>query len=164
MDAINWGIIGCGDVCEIKNGPEFVLTPHSKLVGVMRRDLSKARSFAKRHHVPKWSNRPDDILEDDAINAIYIATPPKFHIDYVLQAIALGKNVYVEKPMAKSMREIEAIIEASQKHGVKVCVAHYRRSLTLYREVLEIIQNGVIGKVQAINLSLFQPNRPTCRS
>ena len=48
---VRWGIIGCGDVCEVKSGPAFSKVPNSKLVAVMRRDKEKAKDFASRHHV-----------------------------------------------------------------------------------------------------------------
>ncbi|HVZ25479.1 MAG TPA: hypothetical protein VG842_05480, partial [Sediminibacterium sp.] len=51
---IRWGIIGCGDVTEIKSGPAFQLVPDSSLVAVMRRNGTKAADYASRHQVPRW--------------------------------------------------------------------------------------------------------------
>ena len=86
MKNINWGIIGCGDVTEIKSGPAFNKVPHSCLVAVMRRDTEKARDYASRHNVPKWYSDADKLMDDPEINAIYIATPPVFHKDLVIKA------------------------------------------------------------------------------
>ena len=72
---IRWGIIGCGDVCEVKSGPAFNKVPDSRLVAVMRRDEDKARDFAKRHGVPKFYSKAQDLIRDEEVNAIYIATP-----------------------------------------------------------------------------------------
>jgi len=76
---VNWGIIGCGDVCEVKSGPAFNKVNHSRLVAVMRRDLAKAADFAKRHNVPRFYKDAYALINDPEVNAIYIATPPAFH-------------------------------------------------------------------------------------
>jgi predicted dehydrogenase len=54
MAIIKWGIIGCGDVCEVKSGPGFQKAANSELVAVMRRDARLAEDFARRHKVPRW--------------------------------------------------------------------------------------------------------------
>src|ERR1700754_3714190 len=96
---VNWGIIGCGDVCEVKSGPAFNKVPNSKLVAVMRRDEAKAADFAKRHGVPKYYSDAAKLINDPDVNAIYIATPPSSHAEYMEQALKAGKPVYVEKPV-----------------------------------------------------------------
>src|SRR3982751_6515859 len=100
MQTINWGIIGYGDVTEIKSGPAFNKVPNSALVAVMRRDATKAADYAKRHKVPRWYDDANKLINDPQVNAIYIATPPDSHEAYALAAINAGKHVYVEKPMA----------------------------------------------------------------
>src|SRR5690349_5129453 len=102
MKKINWGIIGCGDVTEIKSGPAFNKVSNSSLVAVMRRDGVKAADYAQRHNVPRWYNNANDLVNDAEVNAIYIATPPASHEEYAFAAINAGKPVYVEKPMANT--------------------------------------------------------------
>ena len=70
MQKINWGIIGCGDVTELKSGPAFNKVVDSALVAVMRRDAAKAKDFAARHHVPCWYNDAIKLINDSAVNAI----------------------------------------------------------------------------------------------
>src|SRR5205085_8185937 len=100
MDKINWGIIGCGDVTEVKSGPAFNKVKNSSLVAVMRRNAVKAKDYAQRHNVPKWYTDANDLIADPKINAIYIATPPSSHEKYTLAVLDAGKPVYVEKPMS----------------------------------------------------------------
>ena len=61
---LRWGIVGCGDVTEVKSGPGFRLAKNSQLVAVMRRDGEKAKDYAERHQVPKWYNTLEGILTD----------------------------------------------------------------------------------------------------
>ncbi|WP_366414919.1 Gfo/Idh/MocA family oxidoreductase [Paenibacillus sp. GP183] len=97
---IRWGIIGVGDVTEVKSGPGFQKAEHSQLVAVMRRNGALAEDYAKRHNVPKWYDNAKDLIDDSEVDAVYIATPPAFHKQYAIQAAEAGKPVYVEKPMA----------------------------------------------------------------
>ena len=91
MEEVRWGIIGCGDVTEIKSGPAFNKVPGSSLVAVMRRDADKARDYASRHEVPKWYDDASKLIEDPEIDAIYIATPPSSHSEYTVMALLAGK-------------------------------------------------------------------------
>ena len=90
MQTINWGIIGCGDVTEIKSGPAFNKVPNSSLVAVMRRNGAKAADYAKRHNISRWYDEADKLINDPKVNAIYIATPPSSHEEYTLAAINAG--------------------------------------------------------------------------
>ena len=65
---IRWGIIGCGDVTEVKSGPGFQQAEGSALVAVMRRDGDKSRDYARRHHVPRAYDRADDLCVPGFVN------------------------------------------------------------------------------------------------
>ena len=79
MKTIRWGIIGCGAVCEKKSGPALYGVPNSRLVAVMRRTRRLAEDFARRHKVPRFHDRIEDLLADAEIDAVYIATPDGAH-------------------------------------------------------------------------------------
>ncbi|MBP7731148.1 MAG: Gfo/Idh/MocA family oxidoreductase [Bacteroidales bacterium] len=153
---IKWGIIGCGNVTEVKSGPAFNKVPGSQLVAVMRRNLALAEDYAKRHNVPRFYNNADELIYDPEVNAIYIATPPGSHTEYAIKALAAGKPVYIEKPMATSYRECMMINETAEKYGLPVFVAYYRRTLPGFLKVKELIENGAIGRVRFINIELFK--------
>lgn len=157
METIRWGIIGVGDVCEVKSGPAFQKAPGSELVAVMRRDAAKAEDFARRHGVSSWSNDADALIRDPQIDAIYIATPPSFHVDYAIQALSAGKHVYLEKPMARDAEEAGRVLEAVENSNKKLVVAHYRRRLPLYRRVKEILRRGDLGQPRYVSLKAIQP-------
>lgn len=157
METIRWGIVGVGDVCEVKSGPAFQKASGSKLVAVMRRDVAKAEDFARRHGVPSWSNDADTLLKDPQIDAIYIATPPNFHVDYAIQALRAEKHVYLEKPMARNAEEAGRILEAVKNSNKKLVVAHYRRRLPLYLRVKEILSSGDLGQPRYVSLKAIQP-------
>jgi predicted dehydrogenase len=129
---IQWGIIGCGNVTEVKSGPAFSKVPHSKLRAVMRRNSAKAQDYAQRHGVEKWYSDASALINDPDVNAIYIATPPSSHEAYTTEALQAGKPVYVEKPMAVNAAAAARMSEVAKSTGVKLSVAHYRREQPLF--------------------------------
>src|SRR4051812_17540513 len=110
---VNWGIIGCGDVTEVKSGPAFNKVSNSALVAVMRRDAEKARDYAVRHNVQKWYSNADDLIKDPQVNAIYVATPPLSHEEYTISALRAGKPVYVEKPIAVDAASAQNMVKTA---------------------------------------------------
>jgi predicted dehydrogenase len=160
MQDISWGMIGCGDVTEVKSGPAFNKVKHSKLVAVMRRDAAKAADYATRHGVPKWYSDAAALIADPDVNAIYIATPPDSHETYALQAIAAGKPVYIEKPVTPDAASAQRIAGAAAAGNVKVSVAHYRRRQPLFRKVKALLDEGVIGEVRTAELRFYKPHIP----
>ena len=160
LDAVRWGVIGCGSVTEVKSGPALQRAAHSSLVAVMRRDGARARDYAQRHGVPAWYDDAQALVDDPAVNAVYVATPPSTHKAHALMAIAAGKPVYVEKPMALDAAECQAIIDAGRAAGVPVFVAYYRRALPRFRRVRELLDAGAIGTPRSVHVSLHQPLHP----
>lgn len=156
MDKIFWGIIGCGDVTEVKSGLAFNKVANSEIIAVMRRNEEKVKDYAQRHQISKYYTSADDLINYAEINAIYIATPPAFHKDYAIQALKAGKNVYIEKPVTLTVAECEAIIEAKKTYQKKVTVAHYRRALPLFIKLKELIDNKTLGDIRLIDLKLLQ--------
>jgi predicted dehydrogenase len=157
MQTIRWGIIGVGDVTEVKSGPALQKADRSELVAVMRRNGDLARDYAARHGVPRWYDDADALIADPDVDAVYIATPPHVHHDYVLRVAAAGKSVYVEKPMARTYRECQEMIAACEDAGVPLFVAYYRRALRRFLKVKELIEEDAIGTVRAVSLTLHQP-------
>lgn len=154
LKQIRWGIIGVGNVCEVKSAPALNLIEGSRLVAVMRRNGEKARDFAERHGVPTWYDDADALINDPNVNAIYIATPPDTHAFYTLKAAKAKKPVYVEKPMARTHDECLAMINACQSADVPLFTAYYRRSLPNFVAVKNLLHQGVIGDVRYVHIAL----------
>ncbi len=157
LEEVKWGLIGCGDVTEVKSGPPLQLTPHSSLVAVMRRNGELAKDYAIRHNVPKWYSNGDDLINDPEVNAVYIATPPNAHLEYAIKAMRAGKPVYVEKPMARTYNECLEMIKISNETGTPLFSAYYRRTLPLFTKVKELIDLNSIGTIRLVNIRYYKP-------
>jgi len=152
---IKWGIIGAGDVAEVKSGPAFRKIEHSDLVAVMRRDAAKAKDYAERHEVSKWYCDAQQLIDDPDVNAIYIATPPDSHLFYASAALRAGKPVYLEKPMTLNGAEANELVRLQEAHRGKLTVAHYRRAQPYFKKVKELIDFH-IGVPRIANLRYYQ--------
>ena len=157
VSKVIWGIIGAGDVCEVKSAPAMYSIKNSEVKMVMRRNAARASNFAKRHGITNWTTSLDELLTDNDINAIYIATPPNTHAELTIKCAEAGKAIYVEKPMANTYAECLAMIEACQKYGVPLFVAYYRRTLPGFLKVKEILDGGDLGVIRSVNIEMYQP-------
>jgi len=160
MKTIRWGIIGVGDVTEVKSGPGFQKATNSSLVAVMRRNGELAKDYAERHGVPCWYDDAEALINDPDVDAVYIATPPHVHHPYTLLCAKAGKPVFVEKPMALSFAECRDMIDACQSAGVPLWVAYYRRALPRFIKIKDIIDCGEIGDVRSVVVKLYKPPPP----
>lgn len=157
MKTIRWGIIGCGNVTESKSGPGFQKARGSALVAVMRRNRDRAEDYARRHGVPRWYDDAGRLIHDPEVDAVYIATPPSSHKEYVCAVARAGKPVYVEKPMGLNHAEGAAMIEACERAKVPLFTAFYRRALPRFLKVKSLLDEGLIGEVRSVSVRLYQP-------
>jgi 1,5-anhydro-D-fructose reductase (1,5-anhydro-D-mannitol-forming) len=156
---INWGMIGCGDVTEVKSAPSFNKVEHSRLLGLTSRTRVKALDYARRHEVPLVYESVEELLADERINAVYIATPPASHAEYAIAAMQAGKPAYVEKPMASTYQECSEMNRVSRETGMPLFVAYYRRSMGYFLKVRDLLEENAIGEPFLCQSRLFMPPR-----
>ncbi len=161
---IRWGIIGCGDVTEVKSGPAYQQTEGFEITAVMRRNSEKVKDYAERHQINKYYTNADQLINDEEVDAVYIATPPDTHAFYALKVAEVGKICCIEKPMAPSSQECVTIVEAFEKAGIPLFVAYYRRSLPRFLKVQEWLNNKEIGDIRHISWQLHQPPKAIDKS
>jgi predicted dehydrogenase len=150
---INWGIIGCGKVCEKKSGPALYGVPGSRLVAVMRRTRQMAEDFARRHKVPRFYDRVEDLLADGEVEAVYVATPDAAHEQPTIAAARAGKHVLVEKAMAVNTAACDRMIRACRDAGVVLAVAYYRRGYPTILRAKALIEEGAIGALREVRIN-----------
>ena len=156
MTTIRWGMIGCGDVAEVKSGPGFAKAEGSELVAVMRRNGALAEDFAHRHGVPRWHDDAEAVIAAPDIDVVYIATRPDSHLELALRCAAAGKPTYLEKPMAMTAEESARIVAAFREARLPLWVAYYRRALPRFLKVRELLDEGAIGQIRAVRSSRYE--------
>lgn len=154
---VRWGILGCGNVTEVKSGPAYQKTAGFEVVAVMRRDAYKAADYAKRHGIDKFYTNGDDLINDPEIDAIYIATPPDTHKYYGLKVAQAGKICCIEKPLAPNYQESLIIYKAFEEKNIPLFVAYYRRTLPCFEQIKTWLNANSIGDIRHIGWHLSKP-------
>lgn len=154
MKYIKWGIIGCGKYVQENSGPALNNVIKSSVHAVMRRDIKAAKLCARKLNAPKYYNDYEKLIEDRDVNAVYIASPPGFHLKQALLCAKFSKPVYIEKPMARNLFECEAIVNEFNKFDIPLYVSHYRRAHEKFQKIKSIIDSCIIGKVTTVNCQL----------
>ncbi|MDR2772612.1 MAG: Gfo/Idh/MocA family oxidoreductase [Elusimicrobiota bacterium] len=155
MKTIVWGMIGCGVVTEKKSAPSLYKSEYSELKSVFGAIYESAIDYAKRHNIPVVCRTAEELFADKEIDAVYIATPPKFHKEYAIACLKAGKIPYIEKPLGLTYQECLEIIEASKKYNLPVYTAYYRRGMEKYIYIKSLIDTKAIGDIAFIRLSHF---------
>ena len=157
LKTTRWGIIGCGDVTELKSGPAYQKTEGFEIVAVMRRDAEKVADYAKRHGIKKHYTNADELINDPEVDAVYIATPPDSHKLYALKVAAAGKPCCIEKPLAPNYQDSLIITGAFAAKNIPLFVAYYRRALPRFEQIKKWLDNKEIGEIRHINWHLSKP-------
>ncbi|RRD93155.1 gfo/Idh/MocA family oxidoreductase [Clostridiales bacterium COT073_COT-073] len=159
MNRLNicWGLLGTGDVTEIKGGPGLYKNPNSVLEGVYNRTKEKALRFAFRHGVPKVFNSVDEMLHDKYIDIIYIATPPYTHHEFAIQCLEAGKAVYIEKPLTMNYAQALEIDAKARQKNLPAYAAFYRRGLQKFIGIKDLLDSGQIGAVRMVRVTHWMP-------
>lgn len=150
MKDVNWGMIGCGQVTEVKSGPGLYKANHSNLLGVYNVDYDQAIDYTRRHGIKMVYHTVEELLSDKDIDIVYIATPPIFHKQYAIACLKAGKIPYVEKPVAMSYEECLEIKSLSEELKIPVYVAFYRRGLEKFIKIKELLDQGEIGDIRYV--------------
>lgn len=126
----------------------------------MARREAQARDYCQRHGIGRYTTDAAMLVNDPAVDAVYVATPPDSHLEYALLAAAAGKPCVVEKPMALTTAQCDQMIAAFEQAGVPLFVAYYRRSLPRFKVVAEWIEQGQIGAVRHIHWTYHRAPNP----
>jgi predicted dehydrogenase len=149
-------LIGCGDISRKRVAPALRDLPNCELVAVSRAHFGQAESFAKEFGARKWYRDWTDLIADEEIDAVYIATPVRLHAEQTIAAAEAGKHVLCEKPMAMNVTECDQMIAACQAQNVKLGIAYYRHFYPAVNRIKEIIEGGEIGHPVIAQINAFE--------
>lgn len=155
MDKLRWGLVGCGDIARKRVAP--ALRDSGELVAIARSDFRQAENFAREFGARRWYRSAEELIADDEIDAVYLATPVHLHEPMTVAAASAGKHVLVEKPMALDVAECERMIRACRAADVRLGVAYYRRFYPVVRRVKELLAGGgAVGRPVLAQINAFE--------
>lgn len=153
---MNFGILGAGSIA----GAMAETLSHmkeAKAYGVASRSLEKAEQFRKEHQMEKAYGSYEEMLEDEMIEVVYIATPHAFHFEQAKMCLEHGKHVLCEKAFTANTTQAEALIALAKERGLFLGEAMWTRFMPLIKKMKELLSDGVIGEVKSMTANLNFP-------
>lgn len=153
---VRWGLIGCGDISRKRVAPALRDLENCDLVAVNRARSELAGEFAREFGARRWHHDWRQLVADDEVEAVYVATPVNQHAEQTIAAARAGKHVLCEKPMALDVGECDRMIDACREHGVKLGIAYYRHFYPVLARIKAIIESGEIGTPAVAQINAFE--------
>jgi 2-alkyl-3-oxoalkanoate reductase len=158
MKQLKAAIIGSGLIAKLKHIPAFHKHRHKvRLTAICDTNLEAAREVADKVGIPAVYSDVEEMLSKERPHIVDICTPPKTHAKIALQAIQAGSNVLIEKPMAQSVEECDAVIAAADQKSVKVCIAHSDLFYYPFIKARRLVRDGAIGRFRGMHICLSTP-------
>ncbi|MFK4805184.1 Gfo/Idh/MocA family protein [Microbacterium sp. ZW CA_36] len=151
-----WAIIGTGDISDRLVADLEAVAPGA-VTAVWGRTAERAQAFADAHGIPSATSSRDQLLARDDVDVVYIATPAHTHAAIALEALAAGKHVLIEKPIATGAADAERIFTTARAAGLFAMEAMWMRFNPLYVEMIDRIGDGLLGDVNSVRASFGTP-------
>ena len=158
---VNWAIVGLGDIVRKRVGSAILQQPNSSVYACVSRNPDKRREDLERLQPAKVFTDFKEMLADEDVDAVYLATPVNLHAPQTIAALKAGKDVLVEKPMAMNSAQATEICRAAQQSGRRLSVAYYRRFWERFQLVKDMLDGGDFGQVVSVRIALrewYQPD------
>jgi len=149
--AIRWGILGPGRIAH-RFAREVPAYTRSRIIAVGSRDSRRANRFVQENLNPEVRayGSYEDLVADQDVDAIYVATPHSEHMDHALLALRAGKPILVEKAFALNAAQARTVFDEAAKHGLFAMEAMWSRFLPHYSAIRQILESGDLGEISSI--------------
>ena len=153
MQRTKVAILGAGFISEIHLESYHRFIPEAEVVAVYARKAEKAKEFAAKHNIGKWYADVDAIINESGCEIVDICLPNYLHADACIKAAKAGKHIIIEKPLAVTLEEADAMIDACKKAGVKLMYAEELCFAPKYERVRHLVKEGAVGEVYMLKQS-----------
>ena len=149
-DTIRWGLIGASDIAETRLIPAMRRLGHD-VVAVASGSAERAAAYAARNDIPTSGSVAEVVARDD-IDAVYISSTNEHHRPQTELAAAAGKHVLCEKPLALSLEDGQAMIDACGRAGVTLAINHHLPGSGVHRTIRRLVADGAVGRILAVRV------------
>lgn len=151
MNKINWAILGPGTIAA--DFAKAINEVNGKIYAVGSRNIEKARDFANKYNIEKAYGDYDEMLKDDNIDVVYIATPHCNHYEYIIKSLNNNKNVFCEKAITVNGKQLKEIVDLANEKKLIVAEAMTIYHMPLYKRLRKIVDDGKLGKIKMIQVN-----------
>lgn len=153
---LRWAVAGTGQISR-SVVPDLQMLPGHEIVRVQSRDSGKAAAFAKEFGINSWSSEYSEVLADNSVDVIYLATPIATHHALAREALEAGKHLLIEKPIATSAAEAEELFTLAQERGLFIMEAMWTKFNPGFRRMIGEVRSGRIGEPRSVRASFGAP-------
>ncbi len=143
---LRWGLLGTARINR-SIIPPLRASERNQLTAVASRSLAQAQAYAAEWNIPRVFGSYAEMLADPEIDVVYIPLPNHLHAEWTIRAAQAGKHVLCEKPLALSVEQVDAVVEAARRHGVVVAEAFMYRHHPVMLKLKELVEGGTIGAI-----------------
>jgi predicted dehydrogenase len=159
MDKVRWGVLGVAMIALKRVVPAMRDAANAVVLGIASRDAARARAAADEAGIEKSYGSYEALLDDPAIDVVYIALPNHLHVEWCVKAMQAGKHVLCEKPIAMNAREAEPLVAARERSGRLIEEAFQIRNHPQWAALRGVIDSGEIGAVRGVQALMCYHNR-----
>lgn len=161
MKTVRWGLLSTARINRALI-PAIRASERGELVAVASRDIEKSRAYAAEWQIPRAFGSYEEMLNSDAVDAVYISLPNHLHAEWSIKALRAGKHVLCEKPFAITKEEVDQMTAASQETGCKLAEAFMYRHHPQSKLVGEWVKSGRLGDIHLVRavFNFDMGNRP----
>jgi predicted dehydrogenase len=151
MKTMKLGILGVSNLFITKVLPSLVTSTVVEVYGIASRNGEKAKEAASKYGIPKYYSSYEELLQDKAIDMVYIPLPNHIHAEWIKKSADYGKHIICEKPITLDAAEAQAAIDYAHKKGVQIMEAFMYRFHPQWRRALELLRFAEIGRITSIH-------------
>lgn len=159
-ETVRFGVIGCGQIAFDRVMPALEMATNCELAALSDPDAERLERAKTRFGVSAGYASVEELLADDAVQAVYIATPNFMHCEQTVAAAKAGKHILCEKPMALNAAEGQRMVEAADEAGVKLMAAYMTLFNPAYQAAKRLVDSGVLGDIVAMRGRHSYPMNP----
>ena len=151
MSKLNWGLLGTGWIAHEMG--EALNRVHGEIYAVCDTTLEKAQKYAQEFNVTKAYGSADEMIKDENIDIVYIATPHNLHYQFLIQSLKAGKHVFCEKAITVNSNQLEEAVAIAKEKNLVICDGVTLFHMPLFKKLKEIVDSGAIGKVKMVQVN-----------
>lgn len=151
MEKLNWGILGTGWIAHEMG--EALNAVNGEIYAVCDTTLEGAQKYAAEFGVKKAYGSADEMIADENVDIVYIATPHNLHYQFLLKSVKAGKHVFCEKSITVNSRQLEECVAIAEEKGLVICDGMTLLHMPLYKKLKQMVNDGAIGKLKMVQVN-----------
>lgn len=152
---MNIGILACGGIAQVMATTLKGMGDAVSMYACASRDIEKSKAFAEKNGFKKYYGSYEELVKDDDVSLVYIASPHSHHYEHIKLCLENGKNVICEKPLTVNSAQAREVFKLAEDKGLLLTEAIWPRYQPLFKTLKEVLDSGAIGEISMVSANMF---------